>query len=288
MESSDLLADRYPYQKIEKKWQDKWFRDKLYRVNDKVNKPKWYELTMYPYPSGDMHIGHWYAMTPSDTRARFRRMQGYNVLHPMGFDAFGLPAENAAIKHGIHPYQWTMKNIENMRRQLKSMGTIYDWDREIVTCNPEYYKWNQWIFLKMYEKGLAYRTFAPANWCNSCNTVLANEQVLDNGLCERCDTEVVKRDLNQWFLQITKYAEELLDQSKNDWPESALPHTAITNVRPAPYFRKKKNDVRDRQKKPYRDGIPDSTSIKNRQSPLYRSTDKPSIGSTPPALPCRH
>ncbi len=219
MESSDLLADRYPYQKIEKKWQDKWFRDKLYRVNDKVNKPKWYELTMYPYPSGDMHIGHWYAMTPSDTRARFRRMQGYNVLHPMGFDAFGLPAENAAIKHGIHPYQWTMKNIENMRRQLKSMGTIYDWDREIVTCNPEYYKWNQWIFLKMYEKGLAYRTFAPANWCNSCNTVLANEQVLDNGLCERCDTEVVKRDLNQWFLQITKYAEELLDQSKNDWPE---------------------------------------------------------------------
>ena len=219
MESSDLFADRYPHQKIEQKWQNKWFKDKLYKVNDKDDKPKWYELTMYPYPSGDMHIGHWYAMTPSDTRARFRRMQGYNVLHPMGFDAFGLPAENAAIKHGIHPYKWTMQNIENMRRQLKSMGTIYDWDREIVTCKPDYYKWNQWVFLQLYKSGLAYRSYAPANWCDSCNTVLANEQVLESGLCERCDTEVIKRDLNQWFFKITQYADELLDQSKIDWPE---------------------------------------------------------------------
>jgi len=219
MESSNLFPDRYPHQSIEKKWQEKWFEDKLYKVNDENDKPKWYELTMYPYPSGDMHIGHWYAMTPSDTRARFRRMQGYNVLHPMGFDAFGLPAENAAIKHGIHPYKWTMQNIKNMRRQLKSMGTIYDWDREIVTCSPEYYKWNQWVFLKMYKLGLAYRSYAPANWCDSCNTVLANEQVLETGLCERCDTEVIKRDLNQWFFKITKYADELLDQSNIDWPE---------------------------------------------------------------------
>ncbi|MFL2763720.1 MAG: leucine--tRNA ligase [Dehalococcoidia bacterium] len=219
MEPSDLFVDRYPHQKIEQKWQNKWFKDKLYKVNDKDDKPKWYELTMYPYPSGDMHIGHWYAMTPSDTRARFRRMQGYNVLHPMGFDAFGLPAENAAIKHGIHPYKWTMQNIENMRRQLKSMGTIYDWDREIVTCKPDYYKWNQWVFLQLYKSGLAYRSYAPANWCDSCNTVLANEQVLESGLCERCDTEVIKRDLNQWFFKITQYADELLDQSKIDWPE---------------------------------------------------------------------
>lgn len=204
---------------IEAKWQDKWASDLLYKVDDNNPKPKWYALTMYPYPSGDIHIGHWYAMAPSDTHARFKRMQGYNVLHPMGFDAFGLPAENAAIKSGIHPMKYTMTNIQNMRRQLRTMGTIYDWDREIVTCMPEYYHWNQWLFLKLYEAGLAYKAFAPANWCPSCNTVLANEQVIEDGICERCRTVVTHRELNQWFLRITQYADELLDYSQLQWPE---------------------------------------------------------------------
>lgn len=209
----------YSSRSLDKKWQDRWSRDGLHTVNDDDPRPKWYELTMYPYPSGDLHIGHWYAMAPADAHARFRKMQGYNVLHPMGFDAFGLPAENAAIRRGIHPYEWTMSNIENMRGQLKSMGTIYDWDREIICALPEYYRWNQWFFLQFYRAGLAYRAHAPANWCPSCQTVLANEQVID-GNCERCDTAVSRRDLEQWFLRITNYAEELLDFSGLlDWPE---------------------------------------------------------------------
>ena len=207
---------------IEKKWQERWERDGIFRVSDEDPRPRWYELTMYPYPSGDLHIGHWYAMAPADCHARFRRMQGYNVLHPMGFDAFGLPAENAAIRRGIHPYEWTMGNINNMRRQLRSMGTIYDWDREIICAQPEYYRWNQWFFLKLYEKGLAYRGKAPVVWCPSCQTVLANEQVL-NGCCERCQTPITRRDLEQWFLRITAYADQLLDFSGLvDWPEKIL------------------------------------------------------------------
>ena len=213
---------RYNPREIDRKWQERWERDGLYRVRDDDPRPKWYELTMYPYPSGDLHIGHWYALAPSDCHARFRRMQGYNVLHPMGFDAFGLPAENAAIQRGIHPYNWTMANIENMRGQLRSIGTIYDWDREVICCLPEFYKWNQWIFLKLYDKGLAYRAKAPVVWCPSCQTVLANEQVV-NGRCERCDTAITRRDLEQWFLRITAYADELLDFSGlNDWPEKIL------------------------------------------------------------------
>ncbi len=213
---------RYNPAEIEGKWQERWRKDEIHRVRDDDPRPKWYELTMYPYPSGDLHIGHWYAMGPSDCHARFRRMQGYNVLHPMGFDAFGLPAENAAIQRGIHPYTWTMGNIEKMRGQLGSMGPVYDWDRELVCCDPDYYRWNQWFFLKMYEKGLAYRANAPVVWCSSCNTVLANEQVL-NGRCERCDTIITRRDLEQWFLRITSYAEELLDfGSLIDWPEKIL------------------------------------------------------------------
>ena len=196
--------------------------DGIYRVRDDDPRPKWYELTMYPYPSGDLHIGHWYVLAPSDCHARFRRMQGYNVLHPMGFDAFGLPAENAAIQRGVHPYDWTMGNIENMRRQLRTMGAVYDWDRELICCLPEFYRWNQWFFLKLYEKGLAYRAKAPVVWCPSCQTVLANEQVI-NGRCERCDTAITRRDLEQWFLRITAYAEELLDFSGlEDWPEKIL------------------------------------------------------------------
>ena len=212
------IEQRFDHRAIDAKWQQRWIEDGTNKVKDDDPRPKWYELTMYPYPSGDLHIGHWYAMSPSDAHARFRRMQGYNVLHPMGFDAFGLNAENAAIQRGIHPHTWTTDNMENMRRQLRSMGTIYDWDREVVTCAPEYYKWNQWFFLQFYKNGLAYRAFAPVNWCPSCQTVLANEQVID-GLCERCDTTVTHRDLNQWFFKITDYAEELLDNSKIDWPE---------------------------------------------------------------------
>ena len=207
---------------VDRKWQQRWAADGLHAVHDDDPRPKWYELTMYPYPSGDVHIGHWYAMAPSDAHARFRRMQGYNVLHPMGFDAFGLPAENAAIRQGVHPHAWTMANIEKMRGQLRSMGTVYDWDREIICCLPEYYKWNQWLFLQFYKAGLAYRAHAPAVWCPSCQTVLANEQVLD-GACERCGTPITRRELDQWFLRITDYADQLLDSSGiTDWPERIL------------------------------------------------------------------
>jgi len=213
------MAHRYNAREIETKWQEKWAADHIYDVRDDSERAKFYALTMFPYTSGDLHVGHWYAMAPSDTRARFKRMQGYNVLHPMGFDAFGLPAENAAISHGIHPYDWTMRNIENMRRQLRSMGAIYDWNREVVTCQPDYYRWTQWFFLKFFQAGLAYRGKAPVNWCPRCQTVLANEQVVGEGLCERCGTQVTERELEQWFFRITKYAEELLDHSHLDWPE---------------------------------------------------------------------
>ncbi|MBA7668931.1 Leucine--tRNA ligase [subsurface metagenome] len=213
------MVVKYNPQEIEKKWQQKWADDRLYEVTEDNTKPKWYALTMFPYTSGDLHIGHWYAMAPSDVHARFKWMQGYNVIHPMGFDAFGLPAENAAISRGIHPFTWTMQNIDNMRRQLKSIGAIYDWNREVITCQPEYYKWTQWFFLKLYQAGLAYRGKAPVNWCPRCQTVLANEQVLAGGFCERCGTAVIRRDLEQWFFYITKYADELMQHDGIDWPE---------------------------------------------------------------------
>ena len=209
---------QYMPAEVENKWQERWSQSGIHTVRSDDPRPNWYELTMYPYPSGDLHIGHWYAMAPSDAHARFRRMQGFNVLHPMGFDAFGLPAENAAIKDGVHPHVRTMENIENMRRQLRSMGTMYDWDREVVTCLPDYYKWNQWLFIQFYNAGLAYRAYAPANWCPKDNTVLANEQV-ENGRCERCGSEVVRRDIYQWLFRVTDYADELLEQSKIEWPE---------------------------------------------------------------------
>ncbi len=212
------MIDKYSPTEIESRWQARWAEDRLYETRDDDPRPKWYALTMFPYTSGDLHIGHWYAMAPSDVFARFKRMQGFNVLHPMGFDAFGLPAENAAIKHGVHPYAWTMKNVDNMRRQLKSIGAIYDWNREVVTCLPEYYKWTQWFFLKLWEAGLAYRAKAPVNWCPKCKAVLANEQVAD-GLCWRCDTQVTRRDLEQWFFRITRYADELMRHDHLDWPE---------------------------------------------------------------------
>ncbi|MFC2007060.1 leucine--tRNA ligase [Chloroflexota bacterium] len=213
------MAVNYNPGEIEKKWQQRWADDRLYEVDDDDPRPKWYALTMFPYTSGDLHIGHWYAMAPADVLARFKRLQGYNVLHPMGFDAFGLPAENAAIQRGIHPFTWTMQNVENMRRQLKSLGAIYDWSREVITCLPDYYRWTQWFFLKLYEADIAYRDKAPVNWCPQCQTVLANEQVVGEGVCERCGTAVTRKDLEQWFFRITKYADELMEYDGVDWPE---------------------------------------------------------------------
>jgi leucyl-tRNA synthetase len=211
--------DRYTPQAIEQKWQKHWAETGLFRTDlYDESKPRWYAVTMYPYPSGDLHIGHWYAMTPPDAAARYRRMCGYHVFFPMGFDAFGLPAENAAIKRGVHPYTWTMSNIENMRQQMRSMGTMFDWDAMVVTCTPEYYRWNQWFFLQFLKHDLAYRKAAPVWWCPNCQTVLANEQVVD-GRCERCDTEVYQRELEQWFFRITRYADELLEYPGIEWPE---------------------------------------------------------------------
>jgi leucyl-tRNA synthetase len=213
------MMPKYSPGEIEPRWQQKWAADRIYEVGEDDSRPKWYDLTMFPYTSGDLHIGHWYAMAPSDVHARFKRMQGYNVLHPMGFDAFGLPAENAAISRGIHPYTWTMQNIDNMRRQLERMGGCYDWNREVITCLPEYYRWTQWLFLRLYHAGLAYRAEAPVNWCPQCRTVLANEQVVGEGRCERCSSTVTRKEIEQWFLRITRYAEELLDSSMIEWPE---------------------------------------------------------------------
>ena len=213
------MPDRYDPHAIEPKWRERWRADRIdHAPDDDDGRPAWYALTMFPYPSGDLHTGHWYAMAPSDAAARFQRMRGRNVLFPIGFDAFGLPAENAAISRGEDPRRWTYGNIERMREQLRTMGASFDWEREIVTCDPDYYRWTQWWFLKLYERGLAYRAEAAANWCPGCRTVLANEQVLD-GRCERSDDAVERRFLTQWFFRITAYAEELLDFGGMDWPE---------------------------------------------------------------------
>ncbi|MCC6792830.1 MAG: leucine--tRNA ligase [Thermomicrobiales bacterium] len=215
-----MRGDRYDASVIEPKWRDRWESDQLYLTPDASDRPKWYSLTMYPYPSGVLHVGHWYAFSVPDAYARYKRMRGYNVLFPMGFDAFGLPAENAAIRNNIHPAKWTFENIPVMREQYRQMGAMIDWTREVITCTPEYYKWNQWIFLKMLERGLAYRANGSVWWCPSCQTVLANEQVLDGNVCERCGTEVYKRDLEQWYFRITHYVEELLHGLDGfDWPE---------------------------------------------------------------------
>ena len=205
---------------IERKWRKKWEETGLYKFRPERADKKLYVLEMFSYPSGaKLHAGHWYNYGPADTYARFKRMQGYEVFQPMGFDAFGLPAENYAIRTGIHPQDSTMKNIATMEEQLKAIGAMYDWDYEVVTCVPEYYKWTQWLFLEMYKHGLAYRKEAPVNWCPSCNTVLANEQVVQ-GECERCGSVVVRKNLTQWFFKITDYAEELLSGlDKLDWPE---------------------------------------------------------------------
>ncbi len=210
----------YNPNKVEAKWQKIWNDNNQYKTDINSDKPKYYALEMFPYPSGKIHMGHVRNYSIGDVVARFKKMEGYNVLHPMGWDSFGLPAENAAIKHGIHPHGWTMENIEDMKGQLKLLGLSYDWDREIATSTKEYYKFTQEIFLKFLESGLAYKKKSFVNWCPSCQTVLANEQVV-NGQCDRCDTEVIKKDLEQWYLKITDYAEKLLqDIDKLDgWPE---------------------------------------------------------------------
>jgi leucyl-tRNA synthetase len=212
---------KYNFSEIEKKWQNYWEEKKVYKTDFNKTENKYYTLVMFLYPSGaKLHCGHWYNYGPTDSFARYKKLKGYNVFEPMGYDAFGLPAENYAIKTGVHPYDSTMKNIEDIRGQLKSMGCMYDMDAELMTCVPEYYKWNQWLFIQLYKKGLAYRKNAPVNWCNSCQTVLANEQVTADGSCERCGTTVIRKDLTQWFFKITAYADELLEGlDKINWPE---------------------------------------------------------------------
>lgn len=214
------MQDKYLFSEIEPKWQKKWAEGKAYKAEDQSEKPKFYALAMFPYPSGNLHMGHVRNYSIVDVIARFKRMQGYNVLHPIGWDSFGLPAENAAIKHQTPPAEWTWKNIANMKRQLQEMGISYDWDREVATCHPDYYKFTQWMFLEFYKHGLVYKKKAAVNWCPSCATVLANEQVVD-GACERCDTPVTKKDLEQWFFKITDYAQVLLDDLDKlpGWPE---------------------------------------------------------------------
>jgi len=210
----------YDFSKIEAKWQKKWDDEKTFKVTENSDKPKYYTLEMFPYPSGNLHMGHVRNYSIGDVVARYKTMSGYNVLHPMGWDSFGLPAENAAIKHGANPKDWTFSNMDNMRSQLKGMGISYDWDREVATCKQDYYKWTQWMFLQLYNNNLAYKKKSYVNWCPSCQTVLANEQVV-GGKCERCKSDVGKKDLEQWFFSITKYADRLLadiDKLKG-WPE---------------------------------------------------------------------
>ncbi len=217
------MQERYNPQTVEEKWQRRWAEKSVFRLRIEKDRPKFYCLEMFPYPSGKIHMGHVRNYAIGDVIARYKRMCGYNVLHPMGWDAFGLPAENAAIKHNVHPSRWTYENIAYMKKQLTRLGLSYDWQREVTTCEPEYYKWNQWFFLKMYERGLAYRKASSVNWCPSCQTVLANEQVID-GLCWRCDSVVTLKELEQWFLRITAYAEELLEDCDrlHGWPERVI------------------------------------------------------------------
>ncbi|WP_289088688.1 leucine--tRNA ligase [uncultured Veillonella sp.] len=214
------MKERYVAQDIEKKWQAYWLENGVFKTEYDESKEKYYVLEMFPYPSGNLHMGHVRNYSIGDVVARFKKMKGFNVLHPMGWDAFGMPAENAAIKHGIAPKTWTLDNIENMKRQQQALGLSYDWDREVATCKEDYYRWTQWLFQQFYKKGLAYKKEAKVNWCEHCHTVLANEQVID-GLCWRCDNKVEKKDLKQWFLKITDYADRLLADldTLDHWPD---------------------------------------------------------------------
>ncbi len=213
------MKDMYNFKEIEKKWQKRWDEENIYKVTEDKSREKYYVLEMFPYPSGKLHMGHVRNYSIGDVVARFKTMKGFNVLHPMGYDAFGLPAENAAIKNNVEPAKWTYENMAEMTEQLKQLGLSYDWDREVATCKPDYYKWMQWIFIQFYKKGLAYKKESPVNWCPSCATVLANEQIVD-GECERCKTAVTKKSLSQWYFKITDYADRLLDglDDLEGWP----------------------------------------------------------------------
>ncbi len=215
--------DVYPFRDVEAKWQRRWEETGLFRVREAPGTPKYYCLEMFPYPSGRIHMGHVRNYAIGDVISRYKRMRGYNVLHPMGWDAFGLPAENAAIEHGVHPAVWTFENVDTMKAQLKKLGTSYDWERELTTCDPEYYRWEQLVFIRMFERGLAYRKAGTVNWCPSCQTVLANEQV-EAGRCWRCDTEVILQQVEGWYFKITAYADELLEwcDRLTGWPERVL------------------------------------------------------------------
>ena len=212
--------EKYSPQSIEKKWQSKWLAENVYKTEMDQKKPKYYTLEMFPYPSGNLHMGHVRNYSIGDVLARYKTMEGFNVIHPMGFDAFGMPAENAAIKHGVKPSDWTYSNMDNMKRQQREMGLSYDWDRSVATCSPDYYRWTQWLFQLFYKRGLAYKKKAYVNWCETCGTVLANEQVIE-GKCWRCDSQVIKKDLSQWFLKITDYADVLLKDLDllKGWPD---------------------------------------------------------------------
>ena len=212
--------EKYSSQSIEKKWQSKWLAENVYKTEMDPKKPKYYTLEMFPYPSGNLHMGHVRNYSIGDVLARYKTMEGFNVIHPMGFDAFGMPAENAAIKHGVKPSDWTYSNMDNMKRQQREMGLSYDWDRSVATCSPDYYRWTQWLFQLFYKRGLAYKKKAYVNWCETCGTVLANEQVIE-GKCWRCDSQVIKKDLSQWFLKITDYADVLLKDLDllKGWPD---------------------------------------------------------------------
>ncbi|GAB6100230.1 leucine--tRNA ligase [Halanaerocella petrolearia] len=214
------MEERYNFKDVEGKWQSQWEEEGIYQIEANQDQEEYYVLEMFPYPSGNLHMGHVRNYSIGDVFARFRKMQGYNVLHPMGWDAFGLPAENAAIQRDIHPADWTEDNISNMKQQFKMLGLSYDWEREVATCKPDYYKWTQWLFLELYKEGLAYKETAEVNWCPSCQTVLANEQVID-GECERCDSQVNDKELEQWFFKITEYADQLLGDHEllEGWPE---------------------------------------------------------------------
>ncbi len=217
------IVPDYKPQTIEKKWQERWRRERTFEVTEDDPRPKFYCLEMFAYPSGHAHVGHVRNYMIGDVVARMKRMRGFNVLHPFGWDAFGLPAENAAIKGGMHPEAWTLENIAHMKGQLQRIGISYAWEREIATCLPDYYHWNQWLFLKMLERDLAFRKRSNVNWCPSCQTVLANEQVVDGG-CWRCGTTVTTRELEQWFFRITHYADELLEAADRlpGWPDKVL------------------------------------------------------------------
>ena len=213
----------YSAGEIEPRWQKRWTEARTFEVTEDTHRPKYYCLEMLPYPSGDIHVGHVRNYCITDVVARYKRMRGFNVMHPIGWDALGLPAENAAIKRGVHPEKWTRENIAGMKRQLQRLGFSYPWSREVATCDPEYYHWNQWFFVRMFERGLAYRAKAAVNWCPSCQTVLANEQA-EGGECWRCHSKVEERELDQWFLRITHYQDELLDDMEQlkTWPDRVL------------------------------------------------------------------